>query len=86
MMQVGVLGGMRGFKKLATVGRYEAQHAPDGSMPPGFVRTHTECQYQFLKAISEDRDGVPNFANGLHVQRIMDTVLKAAETGSWTHV
>ena len=82
----GSLGGMRGFKKVATVGRFDDQRAPDGSMPTGFVRTHTECQYQFLKAIWENKDGAPNFQDGLHIQRIMDSALKAAETGSWENV
>jgi predicted dehydrogenase len=80
------LGGMRGFKKIETVGRYDGQKAPDATMPTGFVRTHTECQYQFLKAIWEDRDGSPNFATGLHVQEIMDAVERSSEKGQWVKV
>ncbi|MCA9835890.1 MAG: Gfo/Idh/MocA family oxidoreductase [Trueperaceae bacterium] len=79
-------GTMRGFKKLETIGRYPGQKAPDGSMPTGFVRTHAECQYQFLKAIWEDRDGSPNFADGLHVQAIMEAAARAAKQGNWTEV
>jgi predicted dehydrogenase len=45
------LGGMRGFRKLEVVQRHEGQKSPDWSMPPGFVRTHAECQYRFLKAV-----------------------------------
>jgi predicted dehydrogenase len=79
-------GGLRGFKKIETVGRYDGQKAPDATMPTGFVRTHTECQYQFLKAIWEDRDGSPNFATGLHVQEIMDAVERSSEKGQWVKV
>jgi predicted dehydrogenase len=79
-------GGLRGFKKIEAVGRYDGQKAPDATMPTGFVRTHTECQYQFLKAIWEDRDGSPNFADGLHVQEIMDTVERSSEKGQWVKV
>lgn len=79
-------GGLRGFKKIETVGRYDGQKAPDATMPTGFVRTHTECQYQFLKAIWEDRDGSPNFANGLHVQEVMDAVERSSEKGQWVTI
>ena len=48
------IGGMRGFRKVEAVQRYEGQKAPDWSMAPDFVRTHAECQYQFLKAVAED--------------------------------
>ena len=79
-------GGMRGFKKIETVGRYDGQKTPDTTMPTGFVRTHTECQYQFLKAIWEDRDGSPNVADGLHVQEVMEAALKSSELGQWVKV
>ena len=76
-------GGLRGFKKIETVGRYDGQKAPDVTMPTGFVRTHTECQYQFLKAIWEDRDGSPNFQRGLHIQEVLEAVIKSSELGQW---
>jgi predicted dehydrogenase len=79
-------GGMRGFKKIETVGRYEGQKAPDATMPTGFVRAHTECQYQFLKAIWEDRDGSPNVEDGLHTQEVMEAALKSSEIGQWVKV
>ncbi len=76
-------GGMRGFKKIETVGRYDGQKAPDVTMPTGFVRTHTECQYQFLKAIWEDRDGSPSIQDGLHIQEVMEAVIQSSELGQW---
>lgn len=76
-------GGLRGFKRVETVGRYEGQKAPDVTMPTGFVRTHTECQYQFLKAIWEDRDGNPSIQDGLHVQEVMEAIIKSSELGQW---
>jgi predicted dehydrogenase len=79
-------GGMRGFKKIETVGRYEGQKAPDATMPTGFVRAHTECQYQFLKAIWEDRDGSPSVEDGLHIQEVMEAALKSSEIGQWVKV
>ncbi len=76
-------GGLRGFKKIETVGRYDGQKAPDVTMPTGFVRTHAECQYQFMKAIWEDRDGSPNIQAGLHIQEVMEAVIKSSELGQW---
>ncbi|MEZ4607016.1 MAG: Gfo/Idh/MocA family oxidoreductase, partial [Deinococcales bacterium] len=82
----GALGGMRGFKKIETVGRYEGQKAPDGSMPTGFVRSHAECQYQFLKAIWEDRDGVPNVGDALHIQAVLEAAVRSHELGTWVNI
>jgi predicted dehydrogenase len=80
------LGGLRGFKKIETVGRYNGQKAPDATMPTGFVRTHTECQYQFLKAIWENRDGSPNVLDGLHIQEVMEAAVKSSELRHWVDV
>jgi predicted dehydrogenase len=80
------LGGLRGFKRIETMGRYDGQRAPDATMPTGFVRTHTECQYQFLKAIWEDREGSPSLADGLHIQEVMEAAIKASELGQWVKI
>ncbi len=72
------IGGMRGFRKLETVNRYPGQKAPDGTMTPDFVRTHAECQYQFLKAVSEDRPTSPTLADGLHIQAVMAAAERSA--------
>ena len=80
------LGGMRGFRKLEVVQRYEGQKAPDWTMPPGFVRTHAECQYQFLKAISEDRSPSPTLVDGLRIQEVMEAALRSSTEGRWVKV
>ncbi len=80
------LGGMRGFKRLETVQRYEGQKVPDWSMPPTFTRTHAECQYQFLKAISDDLSPSPTLADGLKVQEIMEAVIRSSAEGRWVTV
>jgi predicted dehydrogenase len=79
-------GGMRGFRTLETGGRYDGQKAPDWTMTPDFVRTHAECQYQFLKAIDEDRTPSPDFADGLHIQAVMEAALRSSEQGRWVSV
>jgi predicted dehydrogenase len=80
------LGGMRGFRKLETLQRHEGQKSPDWSMPPGFVRSHAECQYQFLKAISEDRPASPTLADGLRVQEALEAALRSSAEGRWVRV
>jgi predicted dehydrogenase len=80
------LGGMRGYRKLETVQRHEGQRSPDWSMPPTFLRTHAECQYQFLKAIWEDGSPSPDLADGLKVQEAMEAALRSSAEGRWVTV
>lgn len=80
------LGGMRGFRRLETVQQHEGQKSPDGSMPPGFVRAHAECQYQFLKAISEDLPTSPTLADGLRVQEAMEAAVRSSAEGRWVTI
>jgi predicted dehydrogenase len=80
------LGGMRGFRKLETVQRYAGQKSPDWSMTPGFVRTHAECQYQFLKSVSDDLPPSPNFADGLHIQGAMEAAVRSSQERRWVAI
>lgn len=80
------LGGMRGFRKVEAVQRYEGAKAPDWTMAPGFLRTHAECQYQFLKAVSEGRQPTPSFADGLRIQAVMAAAQQASAEGRWVEV
>jgi predicted dehydrogenase len=77
------LGGMRGFRKLETVQRYEGQRSPDWSMAPSFVRSHAESQYQFLRAISEGVPASPDLADGLHIQEVMEAAERSSLEGRW---
>ena len=79
-------GGMRGFRKVETVQRYGGQKAPDWSMAPDFVRTHAECQYQFLQAVAEGRPTRPDLADGLHIQAVMAAAERSAASGGWVQV
>ncbi len=80
------LGGMRGFRKLETMQRHQGQKSPDWTMPPGFVRTHAECQYQFLKAISDDLAPSPTLAEGLHIQEVMEAAERSSAEGRWVTI
>jgi len=80
------LGGMRGFRKLEVVQRHAGQKSPDWSMPPGFVRSHAECQYRFLKAVAEDRPPAPSLADGLKVQEAMQAAVRSSAEKRWVSV
>jgi predicted dehydrogenase len=79
-------GGMRGFRRLETVQRYEGQRAPDWSMPPGFIRTHAESQHAFIQACVSGRDAEPSMRHALHVQDIMEAALVSQTSGDWEPV
>jgi hypothetical protein len=50
-------------------------------MTPSFTRTHTECQYQFLKAVRDDLPASPTLADGLRVQEVMEAAGRSAVEG-----
>jgi predicted dehydrogenase len=79
-------GGMRGFRRVETAGRYEGQKAPDWTMAPDFVRSHVECQYQFLRAVIENRPAQPSLADGLHVQAVMAAAERSSQQGRWVEI
>jgi len=79
-------GGRRGYTRVETVQRFDGQLAPDWTQPMSFVRSHAECQYQFLKAIWEDRPPRPSFWDGARVQEIMEAAQKSARENGWADV
>ena len=80
------LGGMRGFRKIETVGRYPGQKAPDWSMVPDFLRAHAECQYRFLCAVADGTPTRPDLADGLHIQAVMQAAERSSAEGRWVQV
>ncbi len=77
------LGGQRGFRKVEAGSRYDGQRAPDWTMSPDFMRSHAECQYQFIRSIWEDTATAPSFNDGLHVQKIMAAAEASSRNGGW---
>jgi len=57
---------------------------------PGIGMAYSETSIlqacEFITAIAEGRDAVPNFRDGLQVAEIMEAVLRSAEDGSWVKV
>jgi predicted dehydrogenase len=80
------MGGMRGVRRVETMGRYDGARAPDWTMVPDFVRSHAECQYQFYKAVSAGRSPVPSLEDGLHIQAVMAAAERSSREGRWVRV
>jgi predicted dehydrogenase len=80
------LGGMSGFRKVQTVGRFEGHKAPDWSMAPGFATTFVESQYRFLQAVGQERAASPTFQDGQHIQKVMEAALRSALEQRWVQI
>ncbi len=80
------LGGERGFQRIECGGRYPGQRMPDWTMTPDFMRSHAECQYQFIRAIWDDQPCSPSFADGLRTQRVMEAAERSSEAGAWVEL
>jgi predicted dehydrogenase len=79
-------GGMRGFRRVETVQRYKGAKVPDWSMAPDFVRTHSECQFQFLRALGEQHPTSPTFRDGLHIQAVIAAAERSSDEGRWVQI
>ncbi len=78
--------GVRGFRRLETGQRYPEAQSPDWTQPPGFARSHAECQYRFLRAIWDGKPASPSLADGLHIQQVIAAAERSAAEGRWVSV
>jgi predicted dehydrogenase len=77
-------GGQRGWRKIATVGRYDPPAvfpAPKGSL--GWLRGHVHCLHNFLEGVASGVQPEPSLQRGVDLQRKLAAVARSAETGSW---
>lgn len=79
-------GGMRGFKKIEAGGRFAGAKSPDGTMAPGFNRSHAEGLYQLCRAIWDDKPATPSLSDGLHIQQVMEAAERSSAQGGWIEV
>ncbi len=78
------LGGERGWKKIATVQRYEKPAVfPSPKSGVGWIRAHAHCLYQFLQGVAAGRQTEPSLRRGVDVQRMLAVVERSAATGTW---
>ncbi|MBE7046789.1 MAG: Gfo/Idh/MocA family oxidoreductase [Ruminococcaceae bacterium] len=75
------LGGMRGFKKIECVQRYEypAGVFPSPKSSIGWMRGHVHCLYSFLDCVYNNKKPSPSFQEAAYVQYIMDKAYESAE-------
>ncbi len=85
--QGGDYGGSKGWQRIDSVSFYPGAKTPPSRAPIGWIRTHVENQYQFLKAVSEDRQPNPGILDGLRTQLVLDAAQSSADNGSiWLDV
>jgi hypothetical protein len=78
------LGGQRGWRKIATVGRYDPPAvfpASKGSL--GWLRGHVHCLYNFLQGVATGVQPEPSLQRGVDLQKKLAAVARSAETGGW---
>jgi len=78
------LGGDRGWKKLATVGRYPAPGGwPGPKFSVGWMRSHVGCLHHFLSAIANGTKAEPGLEVGARIQEIMDAAHESDRARGW---
>lgn len=81
------LGGKRGWRKIATVHRYEKPGGfPGPKFTIGWMRAHVHCLYNFLDAVAAGRPAEPSLHRGLQVQRMLAAAERSVQTRTWEPV
>ncbi len=80
------IGGRRGITRIESGNRYPGAKMPDWTMAPGFLRSHSECQANFVRAVVEGRPTRPSLADGLHVQAVLEAALRSSQQARWVGV
>jgi len=77
------LGGMKGFTKIECMQNYEnvVHPFPPSKHPTGWIRAHVHSLYCFLNAAVNGKQATPSLRDGLYIQKVLDTVYEAAESG-----
>jgi predicted dehydrogenase len=80
-------GGMRGWKRIATLQRYGSTAVfPAPRSTAGWLRAHTHCLHEFLRAVAEGRQGEPSIQRGIELQQLIDCAERSAAAGRWEKV
>ena len=81
------LGGTRGWKRIATLQRYPPPAVfPSPRATSGWLRGHTHCLYNFLRAVALGTQPEPSLTRGIEIQLMMDCAELSAETGVWQKI
>lgn len=78
------LGGTRGWKAIATVGRYpRPADFPGPKFATGWVRAHVACLHNFLSALATGEKAEPGLEVGVRLQEILDAAQLSAASSTW---
>jgi predicted dehydrogenase len=82
------LGGNTGYRAIECVGRYPAPGGffPAPKAPSDWLRGHVGSMYSFLRSVDTGVQAHPDFADGAHVQAVMEAAYRSAESGKEEHV
>ena len=82
------LGGESGWKRIPCGGRYEWQNNdfPSPKSSVGWLRAHVACLSNFLHAVVENRQAMPDLRQGIAVDRLVDLALRSAAERKWIDV
>jgi len=77
------LGGNTGYQAIECVGRYPA---PGGAFPApkaasDWLRGHVGSMHSFLNSVYTGKQAAPDFADGAHVQAVMEAAYRSARSG-----
>ncbi len=80
----GDYGGDRGFKRIECVQQYPKPAAIPGSKNSvGWTRYHIASMYDFVRNVSDGRQGSPSILDGLRVQQVLGAAYRSSERISW---
>lgn len=77
------VGGFKGWTRIDCGQRYPE---PGGSFPSpksaiGWIRSHIHCLWNFLSHVNAGTPAQPDLADGIYLQRVMDSAVKSADSG-----
>lgn len=71
------MGGERGFTRIECVGKYPDMGFPSPKAPAGWLNSHLNSVYNFLKACAEGSAFSPSLEEGAYVQAVMDAAYRS---------
>jgi predicted dehydrogenase len=81
------IGGRRGWTQIETVQRYAESPFPGPKFEIGWTRYSLHSQFAFLGHVARGEQGSPSFADGLHIQQVMELGYRSSESGGqWLEV
>ena len=77
-----------GFTRIECCNRYAAPGGvfPGAKAPIGWLRGHVGSMYAFLDAVHRGAPASPSFADGAHVQAVMEAAYRSTESGRMEEV